>query len=79
MKRPVQKCPKCKKVKKMTSHHIFPKTHFKGKGKRGLLCRECHNDLEYEIQKQEGRNKKGERIKLDPIVYLSIWNSFISV
>lgn len=77
MRRPIAKCPKCKEVKKLTSHHLLPKTHFKGKGERRLICRECHDKLEFEILKEEGKNKKGKRRKLDPIVYFSIWNSFI--
>ena len=38
----------------MTSHHILPKRFFKSKPAREFtfeLCRECHDELEVEIQK----------------------------
>ncbi len=76
MCRPIQECPKCKQVKKMTIHHLLPKTHYKGAGDTVYVCRECHNKLEMIILQEEGRIK-GKRRKLDPIVYYSIWNSFI--
>jgi len=40
-------CPKCAKVKSMTSHHIFPERFYgKSKENRVELCRECHDQLE---------------------------------
>jgi len=77
MKRPVQQCPKCGRVRKMTIHHIYPKTHFKGRSETAYICRECHNELEHFIEQHEGRNRKGKRNKLPAQMYVSLYEAFI--
>ena len=55
LKPTVRPCPKCKKEKKMTRHHIFPIRHFgkEGNNKVFLLCRDCHDKLEHYCIPQE--------------------------
>lgn len=81
MARKVGNCPKCNEEKNLTRHHIFPRTHFKGNqtllAEIILICRECHDDLEYEISMQEGRNRKGKRNRLRVIDYVIILQNFI--
>jgi len=38
-------CPKCKRKKKLTRHHILPKRWFV-KSSILNICRKCHNELE---------------------------------
>lgn len=70
-------CPKCREHKKLTRHHVYPKTHYGPQGETELICRDCHDDLEYLIQETEGRNRKGRRIKLERAAYLLIFQQFI--
>lgn len=70
-------CPKCNQHKKLTRHHVHPKTHYGGGGKTELICRDCHDELEYFIEQHEGRNKKGRRIKLPKVVYETLFFQFI--
>jgi hypothetical protein len=44
-------CPKCLKLKKLTSHHIFPLRFFgrKNNSWKLSLCLECHKDIEKHI------------------------------
>ena len=51
-------CPKCKKFKVATQHHILPKRFFGPNGKTFLLCRECHDDLEKLIPRYQ-KKKRG--------------------
>ena len=48
MARPVSPCPKCRKVKPLTKHHLFPRRFFGRKNNSHTfdLCRDCHDDLE---------------------------------
>lgn len=40
-------CPKCKKLKYLTRHHVFPVRHYGRKSKHFFyLCRACHDLLE---------------------------------
>jgi transcription elongation factor Elf1 len=41
-------CPKCKKDKPLTRHHIKPIRHFGKKHNNDtvLICRDCHDELE---------------------------------
>lgn len=41
-------CPKCLQMKTLTSHHIYPKRHFKN-SPMFKLCRTCHDELELHI------------------------------
>ena len=45
--RPTQKCPKCRVLRKMTGHHVFPRRFFGRKNNQTifLLCRGCHDKL----------------------------------
>ena len=45
-------CPKCKKHKALTRHHIKPKRFFKS-SQTIKICRHCHDDLEMIIPKRE--------------------------
>lgn len=52
-------CPKCGKVKFMTSHHVFPKRFFgENKKDRVELCRDCHDKLEKYIPVKEKQDKQ---------------------
>ncbi len=41
-------CPKCKKHKWLTQHHVFPLRHYPNQTRPLLqpLCRKCHDELE---------------------------------
>lgn len=45
-KRIVCECPKCKEVKPMTRHHLYPKRFYGNTSEIFMLCRECHYALE---------------------------------
>lgn len=53
-------CPKCKKPKDLTKHHVFPKRYF-GNGNKNnstiQLCRDCHNELELLIPLEQKPKK----------------------
>lgn len=51
MARPIQPCPKCKKEKPLTRHHVFPVRVYGRKDNEEYfyLCRECHTKLEETI------------------------------
>lgn len=55
MKAKKQNCPKCGKLRRMTSHHIYPRRVFGVVGNNEIhpICRECHNILESVIAKME--------------------------
>ena len=38
-------CPKCKKDRHLTRHHVKPKRYFKRSGTI-KICRRCHDELE---------------------------------
>jgi len=43
-------CPFCKRqFPKLTVHHILPKRFFTSKPFTVNLCRDCHNEIEYQI------------------------------
>lgn len=48
-------CPKCKEVKELTNHHIYPKRFYGNQFSRRklLICRTCHNTLETFIPQRE--------------------------
>lgn len=73
-------CPKCKEVRKsLTKHHLLPCCHFGRNGPIAYICRTCHDDLEYFLQRIEGRTKKGKRNKLPKCSYFTIYEIFISL
>lgn len=72
-------CPKCNEVRPLTKHHVLPKTHFGHTKEIELICRECHDDLEYFIQVTEGRNRRGRRIKLCRTMYRLLWLQFLTL
>lgn len=80
MDRPIDKCPKCGKVLKLTRHHIFPKRFFKHKGKPkfSYLCRKCHDQLETVIYDAEYNKKTRKRKNLGRKWYEDIWSKFTS-
>lgn len=45
-------CPKCKKNKKLTRHHVKPKRFFR-RSETIKICRGCHNELEELIPYQQ--------------------------
>lgn len=49
-------CPKCRKIKDISRHHIFPQRHF-AHSPILHMCRSCHTDLErlipFELQPDE--------------------------
>ena len=50
MPNPYGICPKCKRPKKLTRHHVYPKRFFRKKRPTVLyLCRKCHDKLELQI------------------------------
>ena len=55
MARPIRSCPKCREVKKLTAHHIFPVKHW-GRGPannhRFLICWTCHKAFHDSLPKQ---------------------------
>jgi len=71
------KCPKCKIERKLTKHHIYPRTHFRI-NEAEYICRTCHDELEYFIVLVEGRNSNGLRNKLKASVYPLIYQIFIN-
>lgn len=76
---PVDICPKCKTKKILTKHHIFPSCFWGKYGEIALICRDCHDDLEYFIQTIEGKNKNKMRNQLPKISYLNIYKLFVSL
>ena len=70
-------CPKCKTEQKLTNHHIFPICFWGKNGDKVLICRGCHDDLEYFITRIEGRTRKGKRNQLPRISYFNIYLLFI--
>lgn len=50
----IGECPKCKEIKPLTRHHIKPRRFFSSNNKNILLiCRDCHNNLEFFIPQQQ--------------------------
>lgn len=72
-------CPKCKTEQDLTRHHIKPKCHFGHTKETELICRDCHDELEFFIQKIEGKNRRGRRIKLPEFTYRNIYRLFITI
>ena len=70
-------CPRCKRNRQMTSHHILPKVHFRETGERADLCRLCHNDFEKILEYVEGKNAKGGRRKLSIWIYRELFDLYI--
>lgn len=68
-------CPKCKKHKDSTSHHILPKCHY-GDGDTIEICRACHDKLEKLILVFEGK-KRGKRNCLPKNMYYIILKFFL--
>lgn len=69
MPRPIQKCPKCRELRKMTLHHIFPRQWY-GKKNNHLtiyLCRRCHDTIHTLLPKH----------KLTPDQYIRILIKFL--
>ncbi len=48
-------CPKCREVKELTTHHLFPRRFYGTKQNKKvlLICRSCHNRLETFIPQKE--------------------------
>lgn len=63
-------CPKCLEVKELSRHHVFPRRWFERK-EIFILCRQCHNQIEFIISERE-RGKK-----LQEHIYLEIIKSFL--
>jgi len=66
MCRPTKACPKCRRWKKMTNHHVYPRRHF-GKVRNNLvfnLCQDCHSDLEMLIPAERIPREKYPEILL---------------
>lgn len=66
------RCPRCKREKKLTRHHIFSRRHFghipKLRKKVIKLCRECHDILEERIPFEKQPLDFYERI-VDEVVF----------
>ena len=69
------KCPKCGDEKSLSRHHILPKRWFKC-NEICLICRSCHNDLEFVIMTQETINSKTP-VKLKKHRYYEILINFL--
>lgn len=50
-------CEKCGEYKRKTKHHVYPKTYFGRKGKKLILCRDCHDEIEELIPKFQKMSK----------------------
>lgn len=71
-------CPKCKKHKQLTRHHVLPRCHFGENDEIELICDRCHVKLERVIAKKEGVHKKNnKRKKLNANDYRWIYYNFI--
>ena len=72
------KCLKCgeKVISKLTRHHVYPYCHY-GNGKKVILCRECHQELEKIILKLEGSGHKARRVKKEEWFYLEVLNYYL--
>jgi len=47
---------------KFSRHHVLPKRYFKGNGKVEEICRDCHDELEFIIKKQECKDNKRTKL-----------------
>jgi hypothetical protein len=76
----MKKCLKCDTSHQLTEHHIFPRHHFRGEGKKVILCSYCHRRLEDIILGIEafcGDKHIGERFKLERKDYEQILYLFL--
>lgn len=73
-------CEKCGTQKNLSSHHILPKTFFKGKGGRCYLCRHHHDEVEQRILKVEHQMSglPCGRFKLEEPEYREILKDYLS-
>lgn len=46
-------CPRCFRLKKMTSHHIYVKRYYRNNPYIIRLCRNCHDDIEAILKSKE--------------------------
>jgi hypothetical protein len=70
-------CLRCHKVRLLTQHHIYPRTHYKDCHEVVYLCASCHIELEQRILAMEG-SKKGIRHKLRKEDYYNLLLNFLS-
>lgn len=73
------RCPKCKEYHFLTRHHVYPQCFWGATLHTEMICRKCHNDLEYFIQRIEGKDQDNRRIQLPRKSYLNIYRLFISL
>lgn len=46
-------CPRCKRKRPLTHHHVYPKRIFGLSDITVLICRDCHNELEEALKVME--------------------------
>lgn len=80
-----RRCPVhgCSFVGGLSRHHVFPRRwrrEWTEEQKRYTrrLCRDCHNRLERVIEEYEIYHGKGELAPLNVMMYLLIYNRFLS-
>lgn len=73
----IGKCPKCKEVKELTRHHIYPRRFFCGRSEVVLICRKCHDLLERKIP--EKKKLPEQFYELVVHNFLQVWKATTSV
>ena len=79
-RRPLRgRCPACKKVRRLTRHHVYPQRWYKDKEGYDLilpLCNTCHRHIELVLEYFE-RAQSGYRRMLSDMSYAEIARLFI--
>lgn len=73
-----KRCLKCKGTKDLTLYYILPRRHFKGRGDKALLCRQCHDKVEKKISEVELYTYGNNHIALSITRYKEIFEQFLA-
>lgn len=66
-----KRCQVCGRLRPMTKHHIMKRSVFGQNDNVVLLCRDCHDMIEYIIRKKEN-----EILRKHPEIYTQTWEDF---